>query len=94
MFMELNNNNNAIKICGPCCRKLIIARWTSWMVAGLFCALDRRTHCNSQGDQSRHQRLFAQENGLDGEGEGRERRKNTLVLQKPLNNQSHKCLLL
>ena len=29
-----------------------------------------------------------------GEAEGKEGRKNTWVLQKPLNNQSHKCLLL
>ena len=45
--------------------------------------------CTVTAKGTRHRQLFAQENRLGGDGEGREGRKNTWVLQKPLNNQSH-----
>lgn len=66
----INNNNNTIKIYCPCYGKLFIARWSNWVVADLFPALDRRMHCDAKENQNRRQRLFAQENGQCGEGRG------------------------
>lgn len=92
----INNNNHTIKIYCPGYEKLFIPQWSRWMVACMFPVLDRRMHCNAKRIQRSTGQVAVCSGGTGRDGEGGEGKNESepVCLQKPLNNQRHKCLFL